>query len=689
MVLLAAPFVIDFEAVFLSPNWTKTKASVSEASITESQRPLFSLGTQEPSFAAGTAAFATCLALGFLSASRRRPAVGRTARGGDDEVRQLKPKDRSDGHGWVKEDPEFDSSTEASVTATHKVELKKRPTGIKRYTHGVDGKGAMVMAMAEKGRYPGDPLGQAAAAGIKKGYVVKSVNGVDVRAWDFEDIMDLLEDFVPDPDAQSAAKFNTRAKRARTHQKVDFPATVEYMELSASALKSKASSQASSAPPGAWMPRLSGWSDEDLVSERKRVLAMEEPSSFVGPRYRSAADIDEAWLKTLLEFQRNGGNLAKKDAYLMVLDVINLLKKEKTLGEVQVKQGQILTVFGDIHGQYFDLLNMLEACGLPSADRPFLFNGDFVDRGSWSVEVILTIFAMKLKEPSHVFLNRGNHEMLEANLIYGFAGETGTKYDLGLFDLFSESFRNLPLLHLINKEILVVHAGLPGPYPRVWLPGQTHDPEDAVPPNERARTLEEIAAVDRYTELTPNSYKAAVDDAPRTEEKWETDTRMIIDFLWSDPRGGLGYGPSYRKSRGVFMFGPDITEQFCEQNKIKMVIRSHEVKAEGYLFDHPTLLSVFSAPNYLDTGGNKGAYLQISPASGRLEVKPTSFKAMPHPDLAPMHYQDFINTNHPHLTRTMKKKEKAPGDEFGDGDFAGYQAPDEWEEVGAKASAAA
>ena len=252
----------------------------------------------------------------------------------------------------------------------------------------------------------------------------------------------------------------------------------------------------------------------------------------------------------------------------------------------------------------------------PRTLRPFLFNGDFVDRGSWSIEVALLIFAMKMKNPTSVFMNRGNHEMLEANMIYGFAGEVGAKYDLDLFNLFSESFRNLPLLHLINNEVLVVHAGIPGPRPRVWLPGQTHDPEDAVPVNARATTLAEIAAVDRYTELTPNSYKEAVDNAPRQEEKWETDSRMIIDFLWSDPRGGAGYGPSYRKSRGVFMFGPDVTEQFCRENSISLVIRSHEVKAEGWLKDHDTLMSVFSAPNYLDTGGNKGAFLQLTPGPG-------------------------------------------------------------------------
>uniref|UniRef100_A0A7S2NQR6 Serine/threonine-protein phosphatase n=1 Tax=Zooxanthella nutricula TaxID=1333877 RepID=A0A7S2NQR6_9DINO len=414
-------------------------------------------------------------------------------------------------------------------------------------------------------------------------------------------------------------------------------------------------------------------------------MAMPEPPGYTGPRYRGGAAIDEAWLRQLMDFQKTGGLLPKKDAYLIVLDMIDRLRKENAMGDVTVRPGQTLTVFGDLHGQYFDVLNVLGMTGLPSPDRPFIFNGDFVDRGSWSIEVILLLFSMKLKNPDAVFFNRGNHEMLEANVIYGFAGETGSKYDLELFNLFSEAFRNLPLMHLVNGEVLVVHAGLPGPRPRVWLPGQTHDPEDAVPINERAVSLAELRTIDRYTELSPNSYREAVDEAPRQEEKHETDMRMIIDCLWADPRGGSGYGPSYRKSRGVFMFGPDVTKQFCDFNNVKLVIRSHEVKADGFLYDHPTLLSVFSAPNYLDTGGNKGAFLQLTPSGpgGAMQVTPTSYTAVPHPDVPPMFHQNYILDNHPHLCRRMKKKVVAGGggDEFGDSDFAGYQGPDEWEEV--------
>lgn len=50
--------------------------------------------------------------------------------------------------------------------------------------------------------------------------------------------------------------------------------------------------------------------------------------------------------------------------------------------------------------QFYDLLNIFELNGLPSEENPYLFNGDFVDRGSFSLEVILTLFAFKCMSPS-------------------------------------------------------------------------------------------------------------------------------------------------------------------------------------------------------------------------------------------------------------------------------------------------
>ncbi|CAE8589126.1 unnamed protein product, partial [Polarella glacialis] len=251
-----------------------------------------------------------------------------------------------------------------------------------------------------------------------------------------------------------------------------------------------------------------------------------------------------------------------------------------------------VTVCGDVHGQYYDLLNIWELNGefriashvtladlwidtgkkerketvkLVLQDNPYLFNGDFVDRGSFSVEVILILFAWKLAFPRHLNLARGNHETRNMNKLYGFEGEVTKKYDEDLYQLFCEAFCLLPLCHVINKQVFVVHGGL-------------FSKDDV--------SLDAIRRVNRDCE--------------------PPDEGLMTEMLWSDPQPGRGRIPS---KRGVGVaFGQDVTENFLETNKLKMVIRSHEMKEEGYEIEHSgKLVTVFSAPNYCDQMGNKAA----------------------------------------------------------------------------------
>jgi serine/threonine-protein phosphatase 5 len=63
-------------------------------------------------------------------------------------------------------------------------------------------------------------------------------------------------------------------------------------------------------------------------------------------------------------------------------------------------QSGSITVCGDTHGQFFDVLRIFDLNGRPSASNPYVFNGDFVDRGSFSFEVVFTFLAYKVAYPT-------------------------------------------------------------------------------------------------------------------------------------------------------------------------------------------------------------------------------------------------------------------------------------------------
>ncbi|EWM22940.1 serine threonine protein, partial [Nannochloropsis gaditana] len=124
------------------------------------------------------------------------------------------------------------------------------------------------------------------------------------------------------------------------------------------------------------------------------------------------------------------------------------------------EEASTLVVCGDLHGQFFDLLYVLDVNGPPSSRTRYLFNGDFVDRGLQSVEVMLTLLALQVAAPEWVFLNRGNHEDLGVCCLFGFMRECLNKYDETTFAMFVEVFRYLPLATTINGQVLVLHGGL-------------------------------------------------------------------------------------------------------------------------------------------------------------------------------------------------------------------------------------
>ena len=109
--------------------------------------------------------------------------------------------------------------------------------------------------------------------------------------------------------------------------------------------------------------------------------------------------------------------LHKKFVYQMLRSAKDYFTAQPPVVDVKIPQNAKITVCGDVHGQYYDLLNIFERNGLPSPTNMYLFNGDFVDRGSFSVECILLLLAFKLLYPDSVYLTRGNHETISMNKV--------------------------------------------------------------------------------------------------------------------------------------------------------------------------------------------------------------------------------------------------------------------------------
>ncbi|KAH0548111.1 Palmitoyl-protein thioesterase 1, partial [Trichoglossum hirsutum] len=260
-------------------------------------------------------------------------------------------------------------------------------------------------------------------------------------------------------------------------------------------------------------------------------------------------DMTQEFIDDMIKRFKNGKTIHRKYVYQIVIAVKDLVVKEPTMVEVEVKEGEEgghkLTVCGDTHGQFFDLLEIFRLNGFPSDTHSYLFNGDFVDRGSWSTEVAILLYAYKWLRPNAFFINRGNHETDDMNRVYGFEGECKAKYNERIFKLFSESFSALPLATLIGGKFLTLHGGLFS--------------DDNV-------TLDDIRKLNRHNQRQPGH------------------AGLMMEMLWTDPQTAPGRGPS---KRGVGMqFGPDVTKRFCEENGLEAIIRSHEVRMEGYEVEH-------------------------------------------------------------------------------------------------------
>eukprot|EP01062_Namystynia_karyoxenos_P069072 TRINITY_DN6439_c0_g2_i1.p1 TRINITY_DN6439_c0_g2~~TRINITY_DN6439_c0_g2_i1.p1 ORF type:complete len:952 (+),score=263.61 TRINITY_DN6439_c0_g2_i1:74-2929(+) len=272
-------------------------------------------------------------------------------------------------------------------------------------------------------------------------------------------------------------------------------------------------------------------------------------------------------VRGLIESLRGGGSVPMLDAMQLLHGAHVVFSGDATVADVAAPPGGRVVVVGDIHGQLGDLLRILDTYGLPgeggakgSASTQYIFNGDLVDRGNNSCEVLLLVCALKLSTPRAVHVNRGNHEEEEINVLYGFYDECRAKYNSQFFEAAVALFHWLPLAAVLNERVLVVHGGL-------W-----------------DGSLTDLRKFRR---------------GPTASSRTESEKRMLADLRWSDPAEGMTGRENSPRGAGC-AFGSDVTERWLKDNDLDLIVRSHQCKSGTGVWENHggKVLTVFSASNY-------------------------------------------------------------------------------------------
>lgn len=338
--------------------------------------------------------------------------------------------------------------------------------------------------------------------------------------------------------------------------------------------------------------------DGNIVNTQERVvkdvqapaMLTPTPEQFFNSRGQDRTRPDIAFLKN--HFYREG-RLTEEQALWIIEKATDVLRREPNVLTVDAP----ITVCGDIHGQYYDLMKLFEVGGSPSETR-YLFLGDYVDRGYFSIECVLYLWSLKIWYPDSLYLLRGNHECRHLTDYFTFKLECKHKYSERIYEACMESFCALPLAAVMNKQFLCIHGGL--------------SPE--------LNTLDDLRQLDRFREPPTNG--------------------LMCDILWSDPVEDFGQEKTtdsfvHNHVRGCsFFFTYQAACHFLERNNLLSIIRAHEAQDAGYRMyrktkttGFPSVMTIFSAPNYLDVYNNKAAVLKYE--SNVMNIR--QFNCSPHP----------------------------------------------------------
>uniref|UniRef100_A0A8V5G9L1 Serine/threonine-protein phosphatase with EF-hands n=1 Tax=Melopsittacus undulatus TaxID=13146 RepID=A0A8V5G9L1_MELUD len=376
--------------------------------------------------------------------------------------------------------------------------------------------------------------------------------------------------------------------------------------------------------------------------------SIEVPDSYTGPHLSFPLLPDHA--TALLEAFKQKQQLHARYVLNLLHETRKHLKQLPNISHVSTCYSEEVTVCGDLHGQLDDLFLIFYKNGLPSPSKSYVFNGDFVDRGKQSLEILIILFTFLLIYPNEVHLNRGNHEDHMVNLRYGFTKEVMHKYKVHgkkILKMIQNVFCWLPLATLIDQKVLIIHGGISDTTDLDVLEKihrnkfvsvlrgkkrkKSNRNVEIQETNEESKAEADPAGNEAARSLPPSPQPAqAPSTANRLEfSRWVRQTvqeqiewcRRLVDISDSEEEE-LTYasmvsltdldGPSQTRQEdwkqlldilwsdpmpqegcivntvrgGGCYFGPDVTRKILEKYNLQFLIRSHECKQEGYEFCH-------------------------------------------------------------------------------------------------------
>ncbi|MCP4760934.1 MAG: serine/threonine protein phosphatase [archaeon] len=286
-----------------------------------------------------------------------------------------------------------------------------------------------------------------------------------------------------------------------------------------------------------------------------------------------------------------------KDLLVKILNLVILQHIKKSSLLILGSNFKDTCIVGDLHGDITIMKKIIDNF-LEEKINSLIFLGDYVDRGSHSLEILLIVYALKLAFPNRVCILKGNHEDINVNKIYGFYQEILEKYNSKIMDKIDESYNFLSLMAVTPAKSFCVHGGLP----------------------RNINTLEELRTitkpyfkhgimqsnkVNKYTssknpDTTPHNKKVDIftlSKPPGSEDKLLYNA--YYQLQWNDPLEKITGFMSSGRGKNMYKFGEDVVNQFLEKNQLQRVIRSHENSRGSYQKVFKGLIHIFSSGPYV------------------------------------------------------------------------------------------